>query len=717
MHGIALAAGLLVFITPAILKAAADTYEPDDTYTQASTMQINTVQSNHSIDPATDADWIRFDVQTVPNPIVIDTNGPSGGDTRLWLYDSSGNTVLAFNDDYNNYWSHIAYTINQPGTYYIKVDSYNNASIISNYSVSLSGLAPTPTVTATATVTPVVDAYEPDNTYLQSSTIAMNSTQSHHSINPQTDVDWIRFSVHSVPNPITIDTSGATGDTRLWLYDSNGNTALAYNDDYNGLWSHIAYTITQAGTYYIKVDSYNNASVIADYNVTLSGTELMPTVTQTTTPWGNSNTATTTVTQTQTITATPWGTTATATCTQTLTLTPTFTTTYTATPWGNTDTATATLTMTSTPTVTATYTPTVTWTITPYGNTSTATATPTMTSTPTVTVTFTPTATPTMTPTVTGTYTPTATWTATPWSNTGTATATLTRTWTPTVTATRTPTVTWTITPWGNTGTATLTRTKTATATPTRTATYTTTPWGNTGTATATLTLTKTRTATPTRTVTYTATPWGNTGTATAMLTRTKTRTATPTRTVTYTATPWGNTGTATATLTRTKTRTATPTRTVTYTATPWGNTGTATATLTRTRTATATQTITVTPISGSLKIGSVSSLSFGMFAQTSGLTAIPSLASVDQIVAYPNPAKGPVAFLYKTDGDTKITIEIYSMAGERIASLRDQKSGVGTNQTIWDTNGIAPGVYLCRVQVERNGTIALKKVVKVAKI
>ena len=76
---------------------------------------------------------------------------------------------------------------------------------------------------------------------------------------------------------MVIETSGPSGDTRMWLYDSNLNQ-LEYNDDGGrGLLSLIdrpcGRDMLPPGTYYVKIDEYGNNRQIPSYDITLSVNE------------------------------------------------------------------------------------------------------------------------------------------------------------------------------------------------------------------------------------------------------------------------------------------------------------------------------------------------------------------------------------------------------------------------------------------------------------
>ncbi len=115
-----------------------DTYEPDDSAGQATTISSDATQA-HSICPVGDEDWMKF-TTTSDSEVVIETSGTSG-DTRMWLYDSSLNEI-EFNDDSGtNFFSRIdrvCGTDELPAdTYYVKVNEFGSNNEIFSYDISL----------------------------------------------------------------------------------------------------------------------------------------------------------------------------------------------------------------------------------------------------------------------------------------------------------------------------------------------------------------------------------------------------------------------------------------------------------------------------------------------------------------------------------------------------------------------------------------------------
>jgi len=123
------------------------------------------------------------------------------------------------------------------------------------------------------------DNYEPDNQPAQASQIAglssvTNSVSQSHTIHDARDTDWVQLDV-TAGSTYIIETQAVNlvGDTILWLYQNDGITALAYDDD-SGEDTYGARLVWRAptdDTIYIQVESYWRNSRI-DY--TLRITEL-----------------------------------------------------------------------------------------------------------------------------------------------------------------------------------------------------------------------------------------------------------------------------------------------------------------------------------------------------------------------------------------------------------------------------------------------------------
>jgi len=117
------------------------------------------------------------------------------------------------------------------------------------------------------------DSYEPDNNSGAAKTITAGVQQT-HSIVPVGDVDWYKFTLTDLSS-VTIQTSGSMfDDTEMWLYDPS-LSQIGYNDDISvgvNFLSRITASNLAAGTYYVKVDRFDNDAEIYPYKIDLAVT-------------------------------------------------------------------------------------------------------------------------------------------------------------------------------------------------------------------------------------------------------------------------------------------------------------------------------------------------------------------------------------------------------------------------------------------------------------
>lgn len=74
-----------------------------------------------------------------------------------------------------------------------------------------------------------------------------------------------------------------------------------------------------------------------------------------------------------------------------------------------------------------------------------------------------------------------------------------------------------------------------------------------------------------------------------------------------------------------------------------------------------------------------------------------------DSLVAAPNPARDRVRFFLRLAEPAEIRVDVYNLAGERLATLAADAS-VGNQSLTWECGDIAPGLYIARVF--RGGTL-----------
>jgi len=113
------------------------------------------------------------------------------------------------------------------------------------------------------------DQYEPDNTFGEATVFEIGTNQT-HSISAG-DEDYILFTLDGSYDVI-IETTGGSGDTKLWLYTEN-YTELAYDDDGAdiSLFSRISMPL-DAGNYYAKATGYSASTEIGNYTISVTAT-------------------------------------------------------------------------------------------------------------------------------------------------------------------------------------------------------------------------------------------------------------------------------------------------------------------------------------------------------------------------------------------------------------------------------------------------------------
>jgi flagellar hook assembly protein FlgD len=70
----------------------------------------------------------------------------------------------------------------------------------------------------------------------------------------------------------------------------------------------------------------------------------------------------------------------------------------------------------------------------------------------------------------------------------------------------------------------------------------------------------------------------------------------------------------------------------------------------------------------------------------------------------YPNPFNPVTTFDFALPRPTWVTLEVYNILGQKVATLTDQEYPAGRHKVAWDTratggNEIASGVYFARIK------------------
>ncbi len=232
--------------------ASNDAYEPDDSRTTAKSIEVGAEHlQTHRVCPAGDADWVKFDAVAGENYTIETLNLGRTADTVITLYDPSGNEIEHNDDVGGGRASQISWQAPSNGQYTVQMRDFNQDVAGSNtrYDIQI----------ITGVCEP--DAFEPDNAQLNAKSLPIDGT-----ILPSRNICGVGdkdFYVLEIPAAETyiIETGelGSNSDVTLTLLDSSGDE-LSHNDD--GIeegGDRIQHTFSAAGTYYVRVESFDPA--------------------------------------------------------------------------------------------------------------------------------------------------------------------------------------------------------------------------------------------------------------------------------------------------------------------------------------------------------------------------------------------------------------------------------------------------------------------------
>ena len=118
------------------------------------------------------------------------------------------------------------------------------------------------------------DAFEPDDTSAQAKTILRGARQN-RTLHLSGDVDWAVFTLGQ-PADVRVQTTGAIGDTQLWLYGPGSSSAeVAYSDDRPAgsalaMVECLGSQSLAAGTYFIRVAGKQGGAATPAYTLSLA---------------------------------------------------------------------------------------------------------------------------------------------------------------------------------------------------------------------------------------------------------------------------------------------------------------------------------------------------------------------------------------------------------------------------------------------------------------
>ncbi|WP_292995946.1 pre-peptidase C-terminal domain-containing protein [Nitrosomonas sp.] len=190
-----------------------------------------------TIESSNDQDWFQVSLAAGQTyEFRLNSAGLSGlGDPQLSLFDGSGSLLTSNNDGDDGLNSRIIYTPSKSGTYYLGAgDHLTNTG---DYTIAAALLASDDYPASIATSGVV--------------TVGGSTTGT---IESSSDQDWFQVSlVAGQTYEFRLNSAGLSGlgDPQLSLFDGSGSLLTSNNDGDDGLNSHIVYTPSKSGTYYL----------------------------------------------------------------------------------------------------------------------------------------------------------------------------------------------------------------------------------------------------------------------------------------------------------------------------------------------------------------------------------------------------------------------------------------------------------------------------------
>ncbi|MBW1679179.1 MAG: hypothetical protein JRJ08_03405, partial [Deltaproteobacteria bacterium] len=105
-----------------------DVYEPDNSFNEASVINLISETQSHTFHTSSDADYVKLNVQGDKEYYLETSNLKNGADTEIILYDTDGVTILADDDDSGGgRASRIRYFFPTAGTYFAAIREKNGS--------------------------------------------------------------------------------------------------------------------------------------------------------------------------------------------------------------------------------------------------------------------------------------------------------------------------------------------------------------------------------------------------------------------------------------------------------------------------------------------------------------------------------------------------------------------------------------------------------------
>ncbi len=237
-----------------------DPFEPDDTCMAARDINTDGARQTHYFQVVGDQDWVKFPMQS--------------GETYVVLADAPGTNVSPQVALFNTCGAAFGAPMAQgaapqvesaaPGVLYARATNLGSGSgPTAHYDLSVNAITCLP------------DGQEEDDLPGQARSISAATGPVRHNFCPAGDRDWEKFSAISGTTYV-LETSnlGPASDTEITLYDTDGVTELARNDDWMAglLSSRVVWLAPANGVYYVMVRDVKEQAAGANtrYDLTLS---------------------------------------------------------------------------------------------------------------------------------------------------------------------------------------------------------------------------------------------------------------------------------------------------------------------------------------------------------------------------------------------------------------------------------------------------------------
>lgn len=235
-----------------------DIYEPDDTCAAARDIPTDGTRQTHLFQGPGDQDWVKFAAASGEVFSVIADRTATGVSPTIALYNSCEQVSTASLVQ----GSPVQAAASMSQVYYVKVTNAHTSVYGPEAHYDLS-------VTAQSCTG---DAFENDDNKGVAKAIAADGAAQTHTICPAGDQDWVQFVAQAgVIYVLQTSNLGMAADTYLHLYDSDGITRLAYDDDHGySLGSRIVWACPQTDTYYARVHHVSPGASGAETHYELS---------------------------------------------------------------------------------------------------------------------------------------------------------------------------------------------------------------------------------------------------------------------------------------------------------------------------------------------------------------------------------------------------------------------------------------------------------------